>query len=128
MSRYSEIAMFRGRLGMMTTVGGALGWIVEECPLCLAPGALKRNGGTLEHVRQCVRTIDPTAPALDPAALWTHPVPATAMLLDITRRAVAAKTARAAAVAAATATCAAPAAATTRARRQPRPARARARA
>ena len=74
MPRAHERLVYRARLGMMTSAGGLLHDAPESCPLCREPGAMGREGATIEHLVKCLPRYTWGPPLeIDLRQLWTEP-------------------------------------------------------
>ena len=83
MPRSDEILLFRARVGMITAAGGHIAGRPDDCPLCGAEQALRRNGLALEHIAECVQTMTHPPIVLSFADFWRNPELAVSQLRDV---------------------------------------------
>ena len=80
--RPHEILLFRARIGMLTSAGGNMHDSEDHCPLCYAR-VLGRDGATLTHIIDCLRSYTRPAVVLTIQSLWEEPVEAARTLAHI---------------------------------------------
>lgn len=80
--RAQERLLYRARLGMFTPAGGSTHDSEDACPLCQQEGELGRDGATLLHVRECIRSCTVPPIRINLEKLWTEPVAMAAALSE----------------------------------------------
>jgi hypothetical protein len=83
MPRAQERLLYQARVGLFTAAGGVHHNGEEACPLCGEEDAMSRNGGTMEHLVECVKNFTSPPMKLEIADLWTNTEQAAAYLQSL---------------------------------------------
>ena len=80
MSRADEMLLYRARIGMLASAGGSAHTLPQDCPFCGEEGAMCRDGGSVEHLAECLPRHTEPPVHLDFEEFWTDPVASAAKL------------------------------------------------